>query len=76
MDETTVADLIEKLEQMDPEAKVRLATQPGYPFEYTIGKVAEAEDGTCWIGEGEQQGYLGDEAREALGWADRTGWTR
>ncbi|MDX3165840.1 hypothetical protein PV516_18820 [Streptomyces scabiei] len=73
MDEMTVADLIEKLERMNPEAKVRLATQPSYPFEYTIAEVAETEDGTCWITEGEQQGYLDDEVREALGW---TGWTR
>ncbi|MFB7649484.1 hypothetical protein ACFC0S_16405 [Streptomyces sp. NPDC056084] len=64
----TVADLIEQLEGMDPDAPVRLATQPAYPFEYTIGKVAEAEDGTCWIAEGEQVGYLGEDAANALEW--------
>ncbi|TQE33049.1 hypothetical protein [Streptomyces ipomoeae] len=68
MDEMTVADLIAKLERMAPEAKVRLATQPGYPFEYTLGEVVETEDGTCWIGEGEQVAYLNSEAKEALGW--------
>ncbi|QKV98277.1 hypothetical protein HUT19_41915 (plasmid) [Streptomyces sp. NA02950] len=73
MDEMTVADLIEKLERMNPEAKVRLATQPNYPFEYTIGEVTETEDGTCWIAEGEQQGYLSGEAQEALGWSN---WSR
>ncbi|MCZ0983991.1 hypothetical protein O1L60_45335 [Streptomyces diastatochromogenes] len=66
--EMTVGELIEQLEQMDPEATVRLATQPQYPFEYSIGRVAEAEDGICWIGEGEQLGYLGEEARDALEW--------
>ncbi|WP_435058535.1 hypothetical protein [Streptomyces sp. bgisy060] len=68
MAEMTVADLIAKLERMSPEAQVRLATQPSYPFEYTIGEAVETEDGTCWIAEGEQQGYLSGEAREALGW--------
>ncbi|MEV1042322.1 hypothetical protein AB0J01_37770 [Streptomyces sp. NPDC050204] len=66
--EMTVGELIEQLEGMDPDATVRLATQPGYPFEYTIGKVVEAEDGTCWIGEGEQLGYLGEQAVDALEW--------
>ncbi|WP_435245090.1 hypothetical protein [Streptomyces tendae] len=64
----TVADLIEQLEAMDPNAPVRLATQPQYPFEYTISKVVEAEDGTCWIGQGEQVGYLGEDATDALEW--------
>ncbi|MFF4409816.1 hypothetical protein [Streptomyces sp. NPDC001404] len=68
MNEMTVADLIAKLERMNPEAKVRLATQPNYPFEYTVGEVAETEDGTCWLAEGEQVVYLGTEARETLGW--------
>ncbi|MFE1612690.1 hypothetical protein CLM85_06970 [Streptomyces albidoflavus] len=66
--EMTVGELIEQLEQMDPEATVRLATQPQYPFEYSISRVAEAEDGICWIGQGEQLGYLGEEARDALEW--------
>ncbi|MCL6281051.1 hypothetical protein M3398_27685 [Streptomyces albidoflavus] len=66
--EMTVGELIEQLEQMDPEATVRLATQPQYPFEYSISRAAEAEDGICWIGQGEQLGYLGEEARDALEW--------
>ncbi|MDJ0465000.1 hypothetical protein [Streptomyces sp. H27-C3] len=65
--EMTVADLIEQLERLDPEAKIRAATQPSYPFEYLIGELAET-DGTCWIGMGDQVGYLPDDAREALGW--------
>ncbi|GAA1111473.1 hypothetical protein [Streptomyces javensis] len=68
MNEMTVADLIRALERMNPEAKVRLATQPSHALEYTVGEVAEAEDGTCWIAEGEQRGYLSAEAQEALGW--------
>ncbi|MFF2571057.1 hypothetical protein [Streptomyces sp. NPDC058084] len=68
MAEMTVAELIKQLEQVDPEAQVRLATQPNYPFEYTLGEVVEVEDGICYIGQGEQRGYLGGDAREALGW--------
>ncbi|MER0443035.1 hypothetical protein ABR738_00340 [Streptomyces sp. Edi4] len=64
----TVAELIEQLEGVDPDAPIRLAMQPRYPFEYTIGQVVEAEDGTCWIGEGEQVGYLSEDATNALEW--------
>ncbi|MFJ2278850.1 hypothetical protein ACIOEZ_32400 [Streptomyces sp. NPDC087866] len=67
MDEMTVADLIELLERLDPEAKVRAATQPSYPFEYRIGQVAET-DGTIWIAVEDQVGYLPGDAQEALGW--------
>ncbi|PZT71519.1 hypothetical protein [Streptomyces sp. AC1-42T] len=67
MDEMTVADLIELLEELDPEAKVRAATQPNYPFEYRIGKVAET-DGTVWIAVEDQVGYLPGDAQEALNW--------
>ncbi|MFF9204422.1 hypothetical protein ACF1AE_21885 [Streptomyces sp. NPDC014986] len=74
MNEMTVAELIEQLEQMNPEAKVRLATQPTYPFEYTINKVVETQDGTCYIAQGEQLGYLADQPREDIGWG--TGWDR
>ncbi|MFD6534967.1 hypothetical protein [Streptomyces goshikiensis] len=68
MAEMTVADLIAKLEGLNPEAPVRMATQPNYPFEYTIRAVEEDENGTCWIAEGEQQGYLAGAVRDTLGW--------
>ncbi|MER6253598.1 hypothetical protein ABT224_19810 [Streptomyces sp. NPDC001584] len=68
MAEMTVADLIAKLEEMDPGSPVRIAWQPAHAFEYTIGKVVEDEDGTCWIAEGDQQGYLSGAAKDALEW--------
>lgn len=34
----TVRDLIEQLEEMNPEAEVRFAFQPRYPLEYRIGE--------------------------------------
>lgn len=73
---TTVSDLIRELEQYDPDVEVRLAIQPNYPFEYSISSyncpVAEVMDDngnyTLYIVQGEQLGYLSQEATEACGW--------
>lgn len=67
MNGMTVAELIELLERLDPEAQVRVATQPSWPFEYHISQVAETDD-ACWIAVGDQVGYLPGDAQEALGW--------
>jgi hypothetical protein len=63
----TVQELIDALSAMDPEAEVRLAQQPGWPFECSVGEVLEA-DGVLYVGEGCQIGYLPGEVRSALGW--------
>lgn len=80
-DIATVGDLIAALQRYDPTMPVRFASQPGYPFENTIGQVVctpdDAEgDGTpptdppvVWLGEGGQVGALPDIAANALGWA-------
>lgn len=77
----TVGDLIAALDDYDPNTPIRLATQPCWPFEYTIGGVAltpdDAEgDGTeptgdpvVWIGAGHQVDYLPGIAASALGWS-------
>jgi hypothetical protein len=39
-----VKDLIEALEDCNPEAEVLLGTQPNYPFEYSIDMVIERSD--------------------------------
>ncbi|MEO3851737.1 hypothetical protein ABGB09_29615 [Streptomyces sp. B8F3] len=64
----TVGDLIAILEQYDEGAQIRLATQPQWPFEWTIQEVGTDDSGTVWIAQGEQLGYLSQEAAEALGW--------
>ena len=64
----TVADLIAALERCDPEATVSIASQSGWPFEYTITKAEQAEDGTVYLAEGSQVGYLSSAGREAIGW--------
>jgi hypothetical protein len=74
----TVADLIAALGRYDPATPVRCATQPGYPMEHTLARVACTQDdggGTpptdppvVWLGVGEQLGYLPAPAADILGW--------
>lgn len=55
-------------ENTDPE--VRMATQPSYPMQYTIGDVMLAGDEGphVYIFEGAHDGYLSAEAAQAVGW--------
>lgn len=70
----TVAELIQELEYMPGEAEVRFASQPNWPFEYSIRRVAEviendgSDDSTVYLEEGRQIGYLPGPAKEELGW--------
>jgi len=41
----TVGELREALEDFDEDTEVRLAIQPRYPMQYTVGEVAEVELG-------------------------------
>lgn len=75
-----VAELIEILEDCDPETEIRLASQPKWPFEYSISNVVLAQpsvdldefDGgdprVVYIAEGTQIDYLSGDACEMLGW--------
>jgi hypothetical protein len=38
-----VRDLIEELEQFDPDTEVRIAQQPSWPFEYGIDAIIEVD---------------------------------
>jgi hypothetical protein len=50
----TVAELIELLEDCDPEAEVRLATQPHYPLAYHLAGIAVIDpDEVVWLLEGD-----------------------
>lgn len=40
----TVQELIDALSQMNPDAEVRIAHQPSWPFELSVGSVVSAED--------------------------------
>lgn len=82
----TVAELIFVLDQVcegedRDSVEVRLAMQPNWPFEYTIGPgpditIVEIEENesqkkVIYLPEGYQVGHLPTEAAVALGW--RTG---
>ena len=71
----TVRELIEELKYMDEDATVRFASQPSWPFEYSIYGVIQTtvnyndnERDIVYLEEGRQVGYLPAEAKEELGW--------
>ena len=73
----TVADLIYELKFMNPEAEVRFASQPSWPFENDIDSVVSVEVENprpgeevkvVYLEEGRQIGYLPREAKRELGW--------
>lgn len=39
-----VAELIERLQEMDPEAEVRIATQPNWPLQAALAGVVSAQE--------------------------------
>lgn len=69
----TVGDLIDALDEHDPDTPIRWAAQPAWPFEYTVGTVTagpdDAEEPVVWLVEGEQVGYLSADVADALGWS-------
>lgn len=71
----TVRELIEELRLMDQDATVRFASQPSWPFEYSIHGVVQTtvnynddERDIVYLEEGRQVGYLPSEAKQELGW--------
>ena len=73
----TVAELIEKLEGLNPNTEVRMAQQPKWAFEYYIENavVVEIENQrtgetkeVVYLEEGVQIGYLPNEAKQELCW--------
>ncbi len=77
----TVGELIAALDRYDPATAVRLATQPDYPLEHLLARVActpgradgdspaDADQPVVWLGAGEQVGYVPAPAADALGWS-------
>ncbi len=78
----TVGELIEELRLFDQDATVRFASQPSWPFEYSINGVVQAvvdkpdkhtydgyeQEDVVYLEEGRQIGYLPSGAKEELGW--------
>ncbi|MFC3450775.1 hypothetical protein [Amycolatopsis speibonae] len=77
----TVGELIAALDHYDPASPLRLATQPGYPLENLLARVActpgnadgdslaDTDQPVVWLGAGEQVGYVPAPAADALGWS-------
>jgi hypothetical protein len=68
----TVVELIDELEACDPDAEVRIAQQPAWPFEYAIDRDHAAiqvqsgdDEPVVYIGEGVQLGYLPEAVRRS-----------
>ncbi len=69
--ELTLGTLLELVEGLDHDIPVRLAIQPAWPFEYTVGEpvVVDTEDGpVVYLPERTQTGYLGGHVAAELGW--------
>jgi len=78
----TVGELIEELRLFDQDAPVRFASQPNWPFEYSINGVVQAivdkpdkytydgyeQEDVVYLEEGRQIGYLPSGAKDELGW--------
>ena len=67
----TVSELKEILEYYDDDIEVRFASQPNWPFEYSIldaVMVNVDEEDIIYLEEGQQLGYLNHKAKEELGW--------
>ncbi|MGK5496708.1 hypothetical protein [Streptomyces sp. URMC 125] len=70
--DTTVRQLIRRLRTYDPDAVIRLAVNPDFPFAHFLGDLTEAqdEDGrpAVFLGEAGQQGFLPPYVAQTLTW--------
>ena len=68
----TVQELIEELSYVNPDAEIRFASQPRWPFEYSFSGPVEVEDEdgfpTVYLVEERQLGYLPENVKDEIGW--------
>lgn len=64
----TVGHLLHQLNGLDPELPIRLAINPDFPFAHYLGAEVVVRDGTAFIADDGQEGYLPTAASNALGW--------
>ena len=67
----TINELKDLLEFYDGDMEVRFASQPNWPFEYSINDAVpvSTDDGEIiYLEEGRQIGYLPSEVKDKLGW--------
>jgi hypothetical protein len=65
----TVGHLLRQLQNLDPDLPIRLAVNPDWPFVHYLGTDVVVDDGTAFIAEDGQEGYLPAAVRSALAWA-------
>jgi len=63
----TVEELIQELEYFDRNLEISFASQPSWPFEYSVSGVIES-GGKVWLVEGSQLGYLPKSVNDDIGW--------
>lgn len=65
----TVGHLLRQLQDLDPNLPIRLAINPDFPFTHYLGTKVVVRDGTAFIADDGQEGYLPVEVSNALDWA-------
>lgn len=65
----TVAELIERLQEHDPDAPLAIASQSAWPMEYTLADVASTDETKVFLIQGDQVGYLTSDDLDATGWS-------
>lgn len=61
-----VRELLDALEDVDPNAEVRLAFQPNYPLEYSLDNVVTSEDVRQYDADPKDNGDENDEAEDVV----------
>ena len=65
-------DYLIEHEGVSENVDVRFASQPNWPFEYSITNMTHVQDEegnlAVYMEEGSQLGYLDENAKEAIGW--------
>ncbi|WP_406162246.1 hypothetical protein OG298_37180 [Streptomyces sp. NBC_01005] len=65
----TVGHLLRQLQELDPNLPIRLAVTPDFPSTHYVGAEVVVRDGTAFIADDGQEGYLPAAVRDALAWA-------
>lgn len=64
----TVGHLQRRLQELDPDLPVRLAVNPDWPFAHYLGTEVVVRDGSAFLAEDGQEGYLPPAVSDALSW--------
>ncbi|MCX4870864.1 hypothetical protein OHU11_03805 [Streptomyces sp. NBC_00257] len=65
----TVGHLLRQLQEIDPNLPIRLAVNPDFPFAHYVGAEVVVRDGTAFIADDGQEGYLPTAVSDVLAWA-------